>query len=450
MALRRVSPKTYFWICVGLFTASTLLVILKYGKDRSPYKPPGIQILKTKAVREICRGFLHVSGPRYRKENIPWTAPDFRSRLVYAIHSTTQQRVYLIGQGFSQLFTGSKLKGVQAETCMAGVRPLALIKQMGNVFECNGSNGSLAQNDVLSVRLKDGHVAPSVVEWSMRTVAGNLARPPPFKLCVISQIRNARADIADWLEYHTRQGVEQFIIYDNNSTDNITQILHQYPHAILIDWPWRKSQQQAFIHGILFSRSICKWALFIDVDEYLYPKYGSGTDDLLVRDLLVGHQKLKSSALGDQMGVSQICFQSKEMGTSGWIKDPNMSVPEAYIHFREWKSQIHTKCAIQPTYAHLYTTIHRFRVTGRTVIAPTKVIHLVHYGLQSWEHHLEKFVLGRNGLVNDWNITRVNADKPGKLWTSNIGVLDTEFRDYKRRVDTWPSEIPPQTRCPRG
>ena len=421
-----------------------LLVILQLPRDLPEI--PGVQLLETNTDM-ICGRPLSMSAPRYKRENIPSTASDFRPCLVYAIHSTTHQRFYLIAQGFSHLFPASKLEGIEAESCMAGVRPLALIKQMGNVFECNGSNGPLAENDVLSVRLKDGRVAPSVVEWSMRTVAGNLTRPPPFKLCVITQVRNAGNHIADWLEYHTRQGVEQFIIYDNNSTDNITQILHQYPHAILIDWPWRKSQQQAFIHGILFSRSMCKWALFIDVDEYIFPKFESSSENVRVIDMLLGHRKLKSAVWGDQMGVSQICFRSKEMGTSGWIKDPNMSVSEDYIHFDKWKG---TKCAIQPTYAQLYTAIHRFRVSGRTVIAPTKVIHLVHYGLQSWEHHLKKFVLGRNGLVKDWDITRVNPDKPGKMWTTNIGVLDTEFRDYKRRVDTWALPLLPRTRCPRG
>ena len=443
--------KKCLWIIIGLSLLMTLLVIVRLARGQPEIPVVGL-LLETNADRIIRIGQLDsMSGPRYRRENIPPTATDFRSCLVYAIHSTTDQRFYLIAQGFSQLFPGSKLKEIKAESCMAGVRPLALIKQMGNVFECNGSNGSLAENDILSVRLKDGHVAPSVAEWSMRTVAENLTRPPPCKLCVITQIRNAGNDIADWIEYHTRQGVEQFIIYDNNSTDNINRILHQYPHTILIDWPWRKSQQQAFIHGILFSRSMCRWALFIDVDEYIFPKYESSSENIRVRDMvLLGHRKFKSAVWGDQMGVSQICFRSKEMGTSGWIKHPNMSVPEAYIHFYEWKRKTLTKCAIQPTQAHLFTTIHRFRVSGRTVFAPTKLIHVVHYSLQSWEHHLEKFDLGRNGLVNDWNIKVVNPNKPTKLWTTNIGVLDTEFRDYKRRVDTWPLNILPRTRCPRG
>ena len=41
------------------------------------------------------------------------------------------------------------------------------------------------------------------------------------ELMIISKVKNEAGNIQEWIEYHKLVGVEKFIIFDNESTDNL-------------------------------------------------------------------------------------------------------------------------------------------------------------------------------------------------------------------------------------
>lgn len=99
-----------------------------------------------------------------------------------------------------------------------------------------------------------------------------------FNMCAVTQLKNMAQDITEWVNYHRKLGIEQFFIYDNGSTDNITAVVDElngrYSGEIvqMIYWPFRKSQVSAYLHSKLITEHWCDWSWYGDVDEYIMPQ----------------------------------------------------------------------------------------------------------------------------------------------------------------------------------
>lgn len=104
-------------------------------------------------------------------------------------------------------------------------------------------------------------------------------------LAVVCIVRNVAKDIAEWIEFHRRAGVEHFIVYDNGSTDDLETVLFPYTDAgIVRTLPWNLSGQDAdtgrhitaqataYAHAITTFGSHFERIAFIDIDEFLVPK----------------------------------------------------------------------------------------------------------------------------------------------------------------------------------
>lgn len=105
------------------------------------------------------------------------------------------------------------------------------------------------------------------------------------KLAVCSVFNNDARFLAEWIEYHKLVGVEQFWLYNNNSTDNYIDILKPYMDSgivKLIHWPspfhyderWYSSlsvQTSAYNHCLDSVRGKIKWLAMIGVDDYIVP-----------------------------------------------------------------------------------------------------------------------------------------------------------------------------------
>ena len=302
-------------------------------------------------------------------------------------------------------------------------------------FQCDKPE-NISGKDLLSVETPSGQILPSITIWDNRYGLKYLGYSN-LSLCIVAMVKNEEERIEDWILYHLRQGVEILIIYDNNCTDRTVSVLQKYKEVIVIDWPWHKTQGEAFLHGMLYVKEVCTWALFNDVDEYVFPVANNAS--LTVQQMLshFPYWMENKTLVKESDKVSQICFETKVMGTSKYIKCPNLTIPEAYIHFDVWWYKIFGKCAIQPSQSLLWTMIHRFKVRGKTFVLPREYSHLVHYKYQCWEYYMTKWDKGRSGRVRDWDKRKLNRSRPHKQWTKKAGPVDTAFRDYKRIVDQW-------------
>ena len=308
-----------------------------------------------------------------------------------------------------------------------------------NSFECHTAVRAITNTDKLSLQTRAGTIVPSIAKWKDRFTMTNFGYSN-LSLCIVTMVKDEEERIEQWLQYHLKQGVEAFIIYDNNCSDNTVSVIKKYKQVIVIDWPWHKTQQDSFAHGILYTRGACKWSLFNDVDEYVFP--AAQGQNRTVQGLISGFPnwiRNKSLLPEDAEKVHQICFDYKHMGTSNYIKCPNLPIPEAYINRGTIKTKL-GKCAIRPDQvSDVKPGVHYFRVKGETFYVPHEDSFLIHYPSQCWEYYISKYKKGRAAFnVPDLDIQLLNESQPGPAWRAKPGPVDTAFRDYYRKVAKWP------------
>ncbi|MDR1952230.1 MAG: glycosyltransferase family 92 protein [Elusimicrobiota bacterium] len=104
------------------------------------------------------------------------------------------------------------------------------------------------------------------------------------ELSVVSIIKNEARYIREWLEFHLLVGVEKFYIYDNESTDNVKEILSPYVKAgivKLIDCPGKAQQCYAYMDAMCKYANKTKWLAIIDLDEFIVPLKDEKITDFL-------------------------------------------------------------------------------------------------------------------------------------------------------------------------
>ena len=105
-----------------------------------------------------------------------------------------------------------------------------------------------------------------------------------FSVCAI--FKDEERNLKEWIEYHLIVGVEHFYLYNNNSTDNYLAILSPYLKnglVTLIDWKENYSQTKAYENCYAKYGNETTWLGFIDLDEFICPKYEEDVKKILQR-----------------------------------------------------------------------------------------------------------------------------------------------------------------------
>ena len=94
--------------------------------------------------------------------------------------------------------------------------------------------------------------------------------------------KNEATYIKEWLDFHIKQGVSHFFIYDNLSTDNFREVLQPYIDSGMVTYEIIKGKQrQTDVYNMALNknRSRFKYMGFIDGDEFVFVRnntYGGG------------------------------------------------------------------------------------------------------------------------------------------------------------------------------
>lgn len=95
-----------------------------------------------------------------------------------------------------------------------------------------------------------------------------------ISLCAI--FKNEGPFIKEWLEFHLMMGVDHFYMYNNNSTDDYMLVLQPYVEkgiVTLTEWPDTPGQLSAYTHFYNTYRYESQWVSFLDMDEFICPRY---------------------------------------------------------------------------------------------------------------------------------------------------------------------------------
>ena len=92
-------------------------------------------------------------------------------------------------------------------------------------------------------------------------------------LALVLIAKNEAPYIEEWINFHRRQGVSHFIIYDNESTDNFREVLKPFADSGLVTYSiinGRARQLDAYNKALHDYGHKFRYMGFIDADEFVF------------------------------------------------------------------------------------------------------------------------------------------------------------------------------------
>lgn len=235
--------------------------------------------------------------------------------------------------------------------------------------------------------------------WKLkRKLRSNHTRPEHY-LAVCAIAKDEGSYFREWMEWHLRQGVDRFYIYDNGSTDDTRQVLDPYIQTGVVEYiyfPGHRKQLAAYDDCLERHRTDTRWIAFIDLDEFIVPVKDSSIHEFLQR-----HED--AAAVEINWLIYGSSGQKKRMPGTMMERFRRHSLPSHYLNR-------HVKSIVNPRRVCTMIGCHEVaRLCGSTVDSHgntvTKhfrerepqqdVIRINHYAVRSYEEFLEKQMRGR-------------------------------------------------------
>jgi hypothetical protein len=266
-------------------------------------------------------------------------------------------------------------------------------------------------------------------------------------------IKNEESYIKEWLEYHKLVGVDKFIIYDNNSTDNTKNILQAYIDSGIVDYIFypktqsdfenkRKKpeywafQAYAYNDAIKKYKNKSKWIGFIDIDEFIVPVIYNKIIDVI--NEIENDVSPKKKFVG--LAINWVMY-----GFSGHKEKPKGLVIENFtkndgIH-HGYKSIVNPRTVIE---YQVHAALHFFKIevvnekgidAYECDVSKSGIdkIRINHYYTKSYEEYSEKVIKGRAGWpgADKYNLPEYDPD-----YLSNYkdNIMDRFVQPLKERM----------------
>ena len=222
---------------------------------------------------------------------------------------------------------------------------------------------------------------------------------PQYYLTVCAIAKDEGPYFKEWIEWHRKQGVEKFYIYDNESTDCTKEVLAPYIESGLVEYtffPGYRKQLAAYDDCLDKHRMEARWMAFIDLDELIVPikdksipaflKRFEGFPAVEINWLIFGSGGAKTKTPGTMMERFK-CH----------------SLPTHYLN-RHVKSIVDTRRVFNLIGCHEAARISGYAADShgnpikkhfREREPQQDVIRINHYAVRSYEEFLEKQTRGR-------------------------------------------------------
>lgn len=225
------------------------------------------------------------------------------------------------------------------------------------------------------------------------------APPPKYNLAVCAIAKNEGSYFKEWIEWHSKLGVDKFYIYDNESTDSTKEVLTQYIKSGLVEYtyfPGHRKQLAAYDDCIDKHRMEARWIAFIDLDEFIVPVQDKSITDFL-------HRFENFSAVEINWLIYGSNGAKKRMPGTMMERFKYHSQPNHYLNR-------HVKSIVNPRRVFTMIGCHEVaKISGITADShgnPVKkhfrerepqqdIIKINHYAVRSYEEFVEKQARGR-------------------------------------------------------
>ncbi|KAL2499281.1 protein of unknown function (DUF23) [Abeliophyllum distichum] len=309
-----------------------------------------------------------------------------------------------------------------------GVRT-AVTTSMQEVFRCqlpeltdvNSADEDTDQQRIkVSLETVEGSkVVPSVAYYthSRKLDAGK----QKSLLCASTMVYNVGKFLKEWVLYHSRIGVEKFLLYDNGSDDDLGKVVEELVQegfdVKTYFWLWPKTQEASFSHSTIYAKESCTWMMFIDVDEFVYSPswHNSLQPSKSMLHSLVLLTKFSSSSTHDrlvslmkvsmpELKLGQVRIECHEFGPSNQSAHPIMGVTQGYNCRRKYENRHKSILLLEAVDDSLLNVIHHFSLKPgyRSRKLNPKDIVVNHYKYQAWPEFKAKFRRRASTYVLDW------------------------------------------------
>lgn len=145
------------------------------------------------------------------------------------------------------------------------------------------------------------------------------------KISIIAIVKNEGEYIAEWIEYHKIIGFNHFYIYDDNSTDNINEILKPYISSGIATYDIAVKDGDLYTQMQTYQLAVDNYGLSndymigLDIDEFIVLRKHCNIQEFL-------HN------LRQQTDFSQLLIPWMLFGTSGHKTKPNGLVIENFLY----------------------------------------------------------------------------------------------------------------------
>ncbi|KAK4434117.1 Glycosyltransferase family 92 protein [Sesamum alatum] len=390
-----VSPAKYFGRLPFPDRATFICPLPLHARRRLPFKQP----LLTKSP-------MHPP----KTNDFSWPLLLQWSHLVYD-SLTTNDDVVLFVKGVN-IHQGTnrkprELRCVFGDDASTGVRT-SVTTSMQEVFRCPRPQqiavppaGGDAEPIKLSLEIvTENKVVPSVAYYTVPPRRLESKKQKSL-LCANTMVYNVAKFLREWVIYHSKIGVEKFLLYDNGSDDDLQQVVEDLVKEgfdiSTYFWAWPKTQEAGFSHAAIYAKEVCKWIIYIDVDEFVYsPSWDnlSKPSTSLLQSLLARN----SSKFG------QISINCREFGPSNQRVHPVMGVTQGYHCRRRHHNRHKSIVLLDAIDVSLLNVVHHFRLRRGYKTKRLISDHIVvnHYKYQAWPEFRAKFRRRVSAYVLDW------------------------------------------------
>lgn len=251
------------------------------------------------------------------------------------------------------------------------------------------------------------------------------------QLCACTMVYNVAKFLREWVMYHSRIGVDKFILYDNKSDDDVMKEVRElkgegYDIETLY-WMWPKTQEAGFSHAALYAKDSCQWMMYIDVDEFVFATQwvnSSQPSNTMLKELLPSpihhdhdHDLDRDVSDNDhplhhddghQHGrrpVGQVSIMCNEFGPSNRRSHPAEGVTQGYDCRRKVENRHKSIVLLDAIDYSLQNAVHHFKLDeryyrGRQLRLEVAVVN--HYKYQVWSEFKAKFRRRVSAYVVDW------------------------------------------------
>ncbi|PIN17200.1 hypothetical protein CDL12_10132 [Handroanthus impetiginosus] len=311
----------------------------------------------------------------------------------------------------------------------------AVTTSMQEVFRCKQPQETALspvgrETDALKVSLEivaENRVVPSVTYYtSPRKLESKNGKS---LVCATTMVYDVTKFLREWILYHSTIGVEKFILYDNGSDDDLGRVVDELVKEgfdiTAYHWRWPKTQEAGFSHSAIYAKNVCKWMMYLDVEEFIFSpswqNFSKPSKSFL--------HKLVSR---NSSGLGQFSIGCQEFGPSDQRVHPVMGVTQGYNCRRKYENRHKSIVLLDAIDDSLLNAIHHFQLRRgyKSRKLDTKSMVVNHYKYQAWPEFKAKFRRRVSAYVLDWT-QKMNPKSNDR--TPGLGFAPLEPRGWPQK-----------------